>query len=58
MQELKKDNLKIENLKTANIEKHMTIKCEFYKTQNYYVHIFYKPISRLLNINDSNMETK
>ena len=58
MQKQKKDNLKIEKLKTADIDKHMTINCEFYKTQNYYVHTFYKPISRLLNINDSNMETK
>lgn len=58
MQEQKNNNLKTEISKTANIEKHIAINCEFYKTQNYYVHSFYKPITRLLNINDSNMETK
>jgi len=58
MQKQKKNNFKIESLNTVNIEKHIVINCEFYKTHNYYVHSFYKPISRLFNINDSKMETK
>lgn len=34
------------------------IQSDFYKSQNYKIHTFYKPITKLININESKLDTE
>jgi hypothetical protein len=52
-----KEELDIE-VDTKKEQLNIQIQSDFYKSQNYKTHTFYKPITRLININEPKLDTE